>query len=108
MNQAIRELIKEMMEEAREIAFKAMMQPRAEREYMILCGRHQQLIADSKRLKERFLDPEQRAEHAEAELPDDLDTDVDFDPPPPQPQRRVRPQPDRLAQQRARHTPRSV
>lgn len=100
---AIRDQITELANQARALAMATCLQPKTEREYLLACGKVQQLMADARALKERFIDPEVRASDREAEIPDDLDTDDN----PPAP-RRVVPQNDRLARSRAGHRPRSI
>lgn len=107
MNDAVRDMINEMLTEARKIAHDVLNVPRTEREYLIAVGKYQERVALARRLKERFLDPEREATDAETELPEDEATDEKPDPRA-NPTRRVDPQPDRLTQQRSRHRPRQM
>lgn len=101
MNIAVRDQINEMTKRARDIAMQCMLQPKNEREYLIACGKVQQLLADARELKEKFIEPPQP--DPERDLLPDSDY-PDQDPAP----RRVRPQPDRLATHRQNHRPRQV
>lgn len=99
MSAAIRDHINELTKKARALAMQSMLQPKSEREYLIACGKVQQLVADARELHAQFLEPEQPDPERDL-LPDDAD-----DAPP---ARRVRPQPDRLATHRQNHRPRSI
>lgn len=105
MNQAIREQYNDYLEQAKKIAHQTLFQVKSEREYILAAGKYQQLIADARALKERFLDPEDHASANERELPEDEDDDPREDP---APRVRARPEPSRLDRHRARHVPRSV
>jgi hypothetical protein len=109
MSQAIRDQINSMTAEARELALRACLQPKVERDYLLICGRVQQLVATARVLKAKFLDSDPEAQESPLPDADDLDS-YDDSPPPRQPAapRRARPEPDRLQRARDRHTPRSI
>jgi hypothetical protein len=102
MSAAVRDHINAMTKKARDIAMQAMLQPKSEREYLLACGKVQQLLADARELKEAFLEPAQPDPERDL-LPDDSDY-----PEAAPAARRVRPQPDRLATHRQNHRPRQV
>ena len=104
MSAAIRDQINEMTKKARALAMQCMLQPKPEREYLLACGKVQQLLADARELKEKFLEPVQPDPERDL-LPDDTDYPEAAGTPP---ARRVRPQPDRLATHRQNHRPRSI
>lgn len=95
MREVVQE-INELRKAARDLAHATLMVPKTEREYMIACGRYRELLRQAESLQARFID--ERQEDPE----DDLSQEESQAP------RRVAPQRDRLAQHRARHTPRSV
>jgi hypothetical protein len=97
---AMRDQINDMMKQARDLAMATMLQPKSEREYLLACGKVQQLVKGARELKARFIEEQQP--DTEVDLPDDP-TDSE-DPAP----RRVQPQQDRLARARAGHRPRQM
>lgn len=97
MSQAIRERIKQIVDDATKLARVTLATPTTEREYLIRCGRYQAMMAEARSLKETFLQPEQ---------PDPED-DLPADDMPAEP-RRVSPQRDRVDAVRARHRPRQM
>lgn len=102
MSAAVRDQINDMTRQARDIAMQTLLKPKSEREYLIACGKVQQLLADARELKEKFLEPAQPDPERDL-LPDDPGYPEDSPP-----ARRVRPQPDRLATHRQNHRPRQV
>lgn len=98
MSSAIRDHIRLILREARALADGTLIQPKSEREYMIASGRYRQMLAEARRLEERFL------RHEESEPQADLPEEPADDPAP----RRASPPRDRLDQVRARHRPRQM
>jgi hypothetical protein len=104
MNQAIREQIDDLLDQARKLSHQTLNTPKSEREYLLACGKYQQLLANARALKEQFLDPEQHSADRDTELPEEDATEEVR----PVARPRAQPQPDRLARQRQRHVPRSI
>ena len=91
---AIRAEIKRLRGEAAQLAHTTLNQPQETRDYLIRCGRYQQLLAQAKALEDTFF----KQPEPESDMPDSED---------PAP-RRVQPQSDRLNRHRANHRPRSM
>lgn len=96
-----RQQINDILKQAKELSHNMLITPQPERVYLVGVGKYQQLLAQARLIKEKFLDPQTRVEDAEVDLPDDPDQDADTTIDPPRTQ-------SRLAQARAKHRPRSI
>jgi hypothetical protein len=91
VSSAVRDEIKTLKLSAHRLALETCTKPKSEREYLVACGKVQQMLADAKALEDRFFAPE---------MPDpetDLDPDDDG-----------RQRSNRVDAARARHRPRSM
>lgn len=91
---AIEDQVRKLRAEAARLALATCLQPKSERDYLLACGRVQQMRAVADELEGRFLNEAPFQE----ELPDEED---------PAP-RRAAPQPDRLSRARVGHRPRQM
>ena len=93
--------INALLEQAKKLSHDTLITPQPEKVYLVNVGKYQMLLLQARQIKEKFLDPEENANAADVDLPDE-DDDQTITP------RRAAPQQDRLARSRQNHRPRSI